>query len=101
MHLVNYDNLRDFYIEFQDRLLYATDGGRIADSGVAYYTRGYANTFAFLETDQMVEGDFFGKTPKKGLNLPREVLEKIYYKNALKLYPGLKEAMRKIPGLLP
>lgn len=29
----------------------------------------------------------------KGLDLPREVLEKIYYKNAVKLYPGLKEAM--------
>jgi predicted TIM-barrel fold metal-dependent hydrolase len=29
----------------------------------------------------------------KGLNLPKEVLEKIYYKNALNLYPGLKEIM--------
>ena len=34
-----------------------------------------------LETDQLVEGSFFGNEPIRGLNLPREVLEKIYYKN--------------------
>jgi len=93
MPLVNRDNLRDFYIEYQDRLLYGTDGGRVADNDVNSYAERYANTFAILETNQTVNGSFFGDKPVKGLDLPKEVLEKIYYKNAVKLYPGLKEAI--------
>jgi len=93
MPLVNRDNLRDFYIEYQDRILYGTDGGHVPDNSIASYADRYANTFAILETNQTVNGGFFGNQPVKGLDLPKEVLEKIYYKNALKLYPGLKEAM--------
>ena len=93
MPLVNTDNLRDIYIEFQDRLLFGTDGGRVNDEQINYITERYANFFAILETDQVVPSGFFGNNPTKGLHLPKEVLEKIYYKNALKLYPGLKEAM--------
>ena len=93
MPLVNRENLRDFYIEYQDRLLYGTDGGRVADNAIEYFAERYAKTFAILETGQTVNGSFFGDKPIQGLNLPREVLEKIYYRNALKLYPGMKEAM--------
>jgi len=92
--LVNRENLRDFYIEYQDRLLFGTDGGRVGDDNMVNYIAGrYANFFAILETDEVVPTGFFGNNPTKGLDLPREALEKIYYKNALKLYPGLKEAM--------
>ena len=93
MPLVHIENLRDIYIEFQDRLLFGTDGGRVNDEQIDYFTERYANFFAILETDRIVPTGFFGTNPTQGLNLPREVLEKIYYKNALKLYPGLKEAM--------
>ena len=93
LHLLNYDNIRDLYIEYQDRLLFGTDGGRVTDESVVSYADRYATFFAILETDQTVPGSFFGNIPTKGLNLPKEVLEKIYYRNALKLYPGLKEAM--------
>ena len=93
MPLVNRENQRDLYIEFQDRILYGTDGGRVADNAVNTTADRYANTFAILETDQIVNGGYFGSNPIKGLNLPKEVLEKIYYKNALNLYPGLKKAM--------
>jgi predicted TIM-barrel fold metal-dependent hydrolase len=92
--LVNYDNLRDIFIEFQDRFLFGSDfGGRIENKAEAF-----AANFALLETDQRVHGDLTGAARNnglvpKGLNLPREVLEKIYYKNAVKLYPGLKELM--------
>ena len=96
MSLLNPDNLRDFIIEYQDRILYGTDGGRVADNAIGSLADRYANTFAILETDLLVEAGFFGNAggkPIQGLNLPREVLEKIYYRNALKLYPGLKVAM--------
>jgi len=93
MPLVNRDNLRDFYIEYQDRILYGTDGGDISDNSIDNFADGYARTFAILETDQTVNGDFYGNRDIKGLDLPKEVLEKIYYKNAVKLYPGLKALM--------
>ena len=96
MSLVNRDNLRDLYIEYQDRILFGTDGGRVADNAIDYFAGRYANSFEILETDHELGSGFFGNQsdqPIKGLDLPGEVLEKIYYKNALKLYPGLKEAM--------
>ena len=93
MHLSNRDNLRDFYIEYQDRLLFATDGGNVPDDAIERIADNYAHFFALLETDQMVNGGYFGNKPTRGLDLPKEVLEKIYYKNALNLYPGLKETM--------
>jgi hypothetical protein len=86
MNLVNYDNLRSLYIEFQDRFLYGSDFGRFTEDGIQNTAKLFADNFALLETDLMVGG-------VKGLNLPKEVLEKIYYKNAVKLYPGLKETM--------
>ena len=93
MHLVNRDNLRDFYIEYQDRLLFGTDGGNVPDDAVERIADNYAKFFALLETDQIVNGGYFGNQPTQGLDLPKEVLEKIYYKNAAKLYPGLKGIM--------
>ena len=88
MPLMNYENLRDFYIEYQDRILYGSDFGR---ASVEQQTERFAVNFAILETDQMIDGKFSNGKIVKGLNLPKEVLEKIYYKNALKLYPGMKE----------
>ena len=103
---VRTDNLRDLYIEYQDRFLFGSDGTRVEDGdGNGYWEVGgvatrYARLFAILETDQVVPGGFFETKPTQGLNLPREVLEKIYYKNAVKLIPGLKEAM-EAAGALP
>ena len=95
MPLVDTENLRDLYIEYQDRFLYGLDTASIADMAIDHYTRAYATTFEVLETDHVVDGSPLGTGQIKGLNLPREVLEKIYYKNAMNLYPGLKEAMEK------
>ncbi len=96
-HLVNYDNLRDFIIEYSDRILYGTDIGIIKnESEVPEYINRYARTFRMLETDERVEGGFFGMNPAKGLNLPKDVLEKIYYKNALGIYPGIKDKMNSL-----
>jgi len=87
MHLVNYENLRSFYIEYQDRILYGSDFS--SQLSVNELADRFVYNFSVLETDQMI---MRGK-PIKGLDLPKEVLEKIYYKNALRLYPGLKELM--------
>ena len=85
-HLVNNENLHDFFIEHQDRILFGTDFTSFPEGSIQRIADRYVSYFAILETDQMV-----GRV--KGLNLPREVLEKVYYKNAVKLFPDVKEAM--------
>ena len=91
MYLVNRDNMRDFFIEYQDRILLGSDW--MVEGPVDQIVNLYAGVFAYLETDQMITGGYFRATQAQGLDLPREVLEKIYYRNAVKLIPGLKEAM--------
>jgi hypothetical protein len=92
-YLDNYENLRDFMIRFSDRILYGTDEGIIEKKpAIPGHVMNYIRTFRILETDQTVDL----RNPIRGLNLPREVLEKIYYKNALKLYPGLADRMIKL-----
>ena len=94
MHYPSRDNLRHFFIEYQDRILFGMDFGALREHEVERYAEGYAKFFAMLETDQIINLGFFRNIPTQGLELPKEVLEKIYYMNALKLYPNLKEAMR-------
>jgi len=73
---------RKFFIEYQDRILFGTDTAPNAEAFRLY--------FRVLETDD----EYFDTTPAHklqgrwmvyGLNLPDEVLEKIYNKNALKI----------------
>ena len=87
---VNRDNLRDLIINYSDRILFATDVGTISDDSIERIGYSYMRCFEILETDNMVEGGFFGTTPLKGLLLPEKTLEDIYYKNAMRLFPSLK-----------
>jgi predicted TIM-barrel fold metal-dependent hydrolase len=82
---------RKFFIKYQDRILFGTDGGslfNVAGWSVAKFYRAY---FEFLETeneyiDYPLQGAIFqGNWKIFGINLPDEVLEKIYYKNAQKI----------------
>jgi predicted TIM-barrel fold metal-dependent hydrolase len=92
-YLDNTENLRDFMIKYSDRILYGTDSGGIKSDEVENIALRYSKTFRILETDDLVNGAFWGKDRAiKGLNLPKEVLENIYYKNALRLYPNLKSS---------
>jgi len=43
----------------------------------------------------VVPGGFFTGEKTQGLALPREVLEKIYYKNAARLYPKVADVLKK------
>jgi hypothetical protein len=42
------------------------------------------------------KGVFFGGEPTRGLALPTDVLEKIYYKNAARIYPRIKEQLENL-----
>ncbi|MBL9203454.1 MAG: amidohydrolase family protein [Opitutaceae bacterium] len=72
-----------FFVKYQDRILFGKDAYNVAEYGVY---------FRLLETDD----DYFDPIRKYhgiwklyGLALPDEVLKKVYYKNALRLFPGL------------
>jgi len=99
VNLPSYDNLRDFYMTYQDRLCWSMDFSmRSNQSSVAYFVKSAGDWFRFLETDDVFGEDLtHNKKLMKGLNLPKEVLEKIYYKNALRIYPAqLKENMKRL-----
>ena len=76
---------RKFMIDYQDRILFGKDSYKLSE----YYTY-----FRVLETDD----EYFNYYRKRhgnwkiyGLSLPDSVLKKVYYENALNLFPNLKE----------
>ena len=90
------DKVRQFFIRYQDRLLYGTDAEK--------YTQGRLPTpeerAAFVEAMEKAyrrDFDYYaGKGSRKaggreieGLGLPREVLDKFYHRNAQRLMPGI------------
>jgi len=84
---------RDFICKYQDRILFGTDGGcyHMASDIYKYYYR-------LLETwDEYFDCNNSSNNHWKcyGLGLPDEVLQKIYYKNAIKLVPELAGAINK------
>ena len=89
----NYDKVRDFFIKYQDRILYGTDKADGSEDGdpeklKALLHQEWVSDWKFFTTDERmtswkVNGDF------RGLKLPREVIEKVYYRNAENAFPGI------------
>ena len=96
-YMVNPDNLRDFMIEWSDRILFGTDVGRWDDpSKNDWYAQRYFQCFQILETDHEIKGGFFDQQKTQGLALPKEVLEKIYFRNAMRVYPKARQHFEKL-----
>ena len=79
---------RQFFLKYQDRIMFGTD---TAPDRTAY--RMY---YRFLETDDEYFDPARGHHRQGfwmiyGVFLPRDVLEKLYYKNAERLLVGLKK----------
>lgn len=79
---------RAFFVRFQDRIYFGTDMPASVEM--------YRCHFRFLETyDEHFEPPYYDGSFGSarwcvcGLGLPRQVLRKIYYGNALKIVPGL------------
>lgn len=97
--LTEWQKVHDFFIKYQDRLIYGTDlrrgamdivnnGIRDAEGIKKHSHEVWMRHWKFFTTDEKmrvpkVEGEF------KGLKLPREVVDKIYRKNAEKWLPGI------------
>jgi predicted TIM-barrel fold metal-dependent hydrolase len=80
---------RQFFIDYQDRILFGKDSYNVSE----YYTY-----FRVLET----EDEYFEYYRKRhahwkiyGLSLPDSVLQKVYYKNALHLFPTIDQSLFK------
>ena len=81
---------RDFFLRFQDRVLFGSD--------MPISTGMYRAYFRFLESRDeyfdypgyLGESDNVTRWKIYGVHLPDDVLEKIYYRNALRVIPGLK-----------
>ncbi|MFC2076904.1 amidohydrolase family protein [candidate division KSB1 bacterium] len=91
------ENIRNFVIKYQDRILFGTDIGRQPASGnYREVAELYNRCFMALEKKGTLPGGFFGDREIEGIALPREVLEKIYYRNAVRIYPRVGEVMKKL-----
>jgi predicted TIM-barrel fold metal-dependent hydrolase len=80
---------RDFYIKYKDRILFGTDvfgGGAKAEA--------FLKERKLLETDEVTSGMHRGPS-LKGLNLPNEVLNHIYYWNSARLIPRVRQELEK------
>lgn len=92
----DWQKVHDFFIQYQDRLLYATDiivDGTKSPSEMKQHAHDVRlSHWRFFTTDEKmyvpssVDGEF------KGLKLPREVIDKIYFKNAEKWLPGISNS---------
>lgn len=82
------DRVRNFMIKYQDRLLYGTDvsyrGTNAEEFTKDLHERWLADWKYFTSDDNMTAPEFSGEF--KGLQLPREVVNKLYNDNAIKWY---------------
>ena len=81
--------VRDFCIKYQDRLLYGTDvgysGNRDPGSFKTRMHNEWVDDWKYFATDSEMTSELFDGT-FKGLQLPKEVVDKLYRENAVKWY---------------
>ena len=78
---------RDFYLKYRDRILFGTDvfaAGAGAD--------GFLNERKVLETNEVTNG-LHGGPKMEGFKLPAPVLNHIYYWNAARLIPRVRQVL--------
>ena len=87
--MTEYEKVRDFFIEFQDRIIYGTD---VIDDGSMSLTE-LSNHFKqlwdfhydfFATSKTLTAPEFEGQF--SGLQLPKEVVEKLFIQNAISTY---------------
>jgi hypothetical protein len=96
--------VRDFFLKYQDRILFGTDLGAFEEMVSHPFTTlppyrhaeylqtlrtAYRTQFAYYETEGPVTVFEWGYFHGEGLHLPEPVLNKLYYSNAARWIPGL------------
>jgi len=76
-----------FFIKYQDRILFGKD---------SWVPEEFPTYFRVLESDDEYfpyHKKYHAFWPMYGMDLPDEVLKKVYYKNALRIVPGLDKSL--------
>jgi predicted TIM-barrel fold metal-dependent hydrolase len=79
-------NAKAFFIKYQDRVLFGKDSWKPEE---------FPTYFRVLESDDEYfpyHKKYHAYWPMYGLDLPDDVLKKVYYKNALRIVPGLDKS---------
>lgn len=89
------ESTRAFFMKYQDRIMAGTDNGW-KDEGMEIFKQRMQAVRLFYETDEEQTNleDFLPRRPGytiRGINLPREVLDKVYRKNVTRLVPSLED----------
>jgi len=86
----DHDKVRQFFIEFQDRILYGSDSGRSREQTDAEFAaeahEGWLADWRFLSGNAELHSEEFDAS-FRGLELPRPVLDKVYRENARRIFP--------------
>ena len=86
---IDREKVRNFMIRYKDRLIYATDAGMSAASDADgtkknLHERWLADWKYFVTDETMTSSQVNG--PFQGLKLPKDVIDHIYYKNAVRWF---------------
>ena len=94
------EKIRSFFIKYADRIMFGTDiSSQPKKDGPDNVAAAYDRCFKILETNGVFESELFSPIEGKklqGIALPVDVLEKIYYKNAMKVYPRVRDELKKL-----
>lgn len=96
----DWQKVHDFFIKYQDRLLYGTDiivrpDEKVTPSEIKEGAhKVWLDDWQFFTTNEPLSNS--SQKEYKGLKLPREVVDKIYYHNALKWIPGISKTQPKL-----
>lgn len=77
---------RDFFVKYQDRILFGKDSFQPAE--YPYYWRVFETRDDYFDYYR----DYHASWKLYGIDLPDTVLRKVYYRNALKITPGLPQS---------
>jgi hypothetical protein len=84
------EKVRQFLIDYQDRILYSTDQFLSADRDpadlISEARKMWLDDWQYLATDSLMTSDEFDGS-FQGLHLPASVIDKIYSKNAKRKFP--------------
>jgi hypothetical protein len=88
----DWQKTHDFFIKYQDRLIYGTDRSVNNTDNPEGMRKGIHNSWLrdwkFFATDEIIpDPDVDGEV--KGLKLPASVMDKLYSKNAERWLPGI------------
>lgn len=83
------EKVRDFFIRYQDRILYGTDlsdnGERTKEQLHKGMEDNWKRDWEFFVTDNEMNSSLID-APFQGLHLPKEVVDKIFYQNAVRWF---------------